>query len=64
MKNCKNWCCLMRYFFNFGEEIIYNTFDQNRFFIGINYRINETWTFDFRKHKNKDLPHYPIGGSE
>jgi len=81
--------------FHFGKEIIYNTFDQNRFFIGINYHINETWTCDFgymlvyqqlysgyqydrnhtvrlffyyspdfRKQKNKDLPHYPIGGSE
>ncbi len=27
--------------FHFGDEIIYNTFDQNRFFIGINYGISE-----------------------
>jgi hypothetical protein len=81
--------------FHFGDEIVYNTFDQNRFFIGINYGLNKIWTFDlgymliyqqlysgyqydmnhtiriffyyspdFRKYKNKDLPHYPIGGSE
>lgn len=33
--------------FQFGDEIIYNTFDQNRFFVGINYRFNKNWTFDF-----------------
>ena len=33
--------------FQFGEEIVYNTFDQNRFFIGINHRLNKNWTFDF-----------------
>ena len=31
----------------FGEEIVYNTFDQNRFFIGINQRINDEVSFDF-----------------
>jgi len=33
--------------FHFGEEIIYNTFDQNRFFIGINKRLNKNWSYDF-----------------
>lgn len=33
--------------FHFGNEIVYNTFDQNRFFIGINHRLNKDWTFDF-----------------
>lgn len=33
--------------FHFGKEIVYNTFDQNRFFIGINHRLNKDWTFDF-----------------
>lgn len=33
--------------FHFGNEIVYNTFDQNRFFVGINHRINKDWTFDF-----------------
>ncbi|MFT5647989.1 MAG: hypothetical protein ACI976_002685 [Aureispira sp.] len=33
--------------FHFGNEIIYNTFDQNRLFIGINQRLNKDWTFDF-----------------
>ncbi len=33
--------------FHFGKEIIYNTFDQNRLFIGMNHRLNKDWTFDF-----------------
>ena len=33
--------------FHFGEEIVYNTFDQNRFFIGINHRWNKNWSYDF-----------------
>lgn len=80
---------------HFGEEIVYNTFDQNRFFVGINDRLNKSWTFDFgymavlqqkyigykydlnhtlrlffyyspdfRKKKDEDLPHYPVGGEE
>ncbi len=31
----------------FGEEAVYNTFDQNRFFIGIKKTINPKWSFDF-----------------
>jgi len=31
----------------FGPEVIFNTFDQNRFFVGINYRLGPTWTMDF-----------------
>ena len=33
--------------FHFGEEIIYNTFDQNRLFIGMTHRLNKQWSFDF-----------------
>lgn len=33
--------------FHFGNEIVYNTFDQNRFFVGINHRMNKNWSFDF-----------------
>lgn len=33
--------------FHFGEEIVYNTFDQNRIFIGINHRLSKNWVFDF-----------------
>lgn len=33
--------------FHFGEEIVYNTFDQNRLFIGITHRINKKWSYDF-----------------
>ena len=33
--------------FHFGKEIVYNTFDQNRLFIGINHRLNPSWSFDF-----------------
>lgn len=31
----------------FGNEVIYNTFDQNRFFIGIKQSIDPKWSFDF-----------------
>lgn len=31
---------------HFGKEIIYNTFDQNRLFLGLNQRINKTLSFD------------------
>ena len=32
---------------HFGNEIVYNTFDQNRFFIGIKQAINPVLSFDF-----------------
>lgn len=32
---------------HFGEEVIYNTFEQNRFFAGIKQTINSNWSFDF-----------------
>ena len=31
----------------FGQDIIYNTFDQNRFFVGIKQSINPKLSFDF-----------------
>jgi hypothetical protein len=31
---------------HFGKEVIYNTFDQNRFFIGIKQNINPNLSFD------------------
>lgn len=31
----------------FGQEIVYNTFDQNRLFIGLKLRINQNSSFDF-----------------
>lgn len=31
----------------FGNEVIYNTFDQNRFFVGIKQIIDPKWSFDF-----------------
>jgi hypothetical protein len=31
----------------FGNEIVYNTFDQNRFFVGIKQAINPKLSFDF-----------------
>ncbi|NDP28558.1 MAG: DUF2490 domain-containing protein [Flavobacterium sp.] len=31
----------------FGKEIVYNTFDQNRFFVGIKQAINPKLSFDF-----------------
>jgi hypothetical protein len=31
----------------FGKEVVYNTFDQNRFFIGIKQSINPKLSFDF-----------------
>jgi hypothetical protein len=27
---------------NFGKQIVYNTFDQNRFFLGLSYHVNNT----------------------
>ena len=33
--------------FHFGDEITYNTFNQNRLFLGISQRINKNMTFDF-----------------
>lgn len=32
---------------NFGKEVVYNTFDQNRFTVGIKQKLNKTWSFDF-----------------
>ena len=32
---------------HFGPEIVYNTFDQNRLFIGFNHRFNKEWVVDF-----------------
>ena len=31
---------------NFGENIVYNTFDQNRLTLGVRKRINKNWSFD------------------
>jgi len=32
---------------NLGREIVYNTFDQNRFTVGINQKIGKNWRYDF-----------------
>lgn len=32
---------------HFGDEVVYNTFEQNRFFAGIKQKINPNWSFDF-----------------
>ena len=32
---------------NFGEEVVYNYFDQNRFFVGFNYHTNSTDNLQF-----------------
>ena len=32
---------------NFGKEVIYNTFNQNRLTVGIKHKINDQWKFDF-----------------
>jgi hypothetical protein len=31
---------------NFGEEVVYNTFNQNRLTIGIKHKLSEQWKFD------------------
>ena len=31
----------------FGKQIVMNTFDQNRFFVGIKKRLSPAWSFDF-----------------
>ena len=33
--------------FHVGKEIIYNTFDQNRLFLGFNGPLGKDWSFDF-----------------
>ena len=33
--------------FHFGKEIVYNTFDQNRLFVGISQRLNKRLSYDF-----------------
>ncbi len=32
---------------HFGEDVVYNTFNQNRIFAGISQRISKAVTFDF-----------------
>jgi hypothetical protein len=32
---------------HFGKEVVYNTFDQNRFFIGIKQNVSPKLSFDF-----------------
>jgi len=32
---------------NLGKQVVFNTFDQNRFTIGINHRISKQWRYDF-----------------
>jgi len=32
---------------NFGKQIVYNYFDQNRFFIGLKYQVSERDNFQF-----------------
>lgn len=31
---------------NFGEEVVFNTFNQNRLTVGIKHKINKHWSFD------------------
>ncbi len=33
--------------FHVGKEIVFNTFDQNRLFLGFNQRISKSWTVDY-----------------
>ena len=33
--------------FHVGNEILYNTFDQNRLFLGFNQRLGKNWTVDY-----------------
>jgi hypothetical protein len=32
---------------NFGKQVVFNTFGQNRFTVGIKQKLNQTWSFDF-----------------
>jgi Protein of unknown function (DUF2490) len=32
--------------FQFGKDVVYNTFDQNRIFIGIRQALSPTWSYD------------------
>lgn len=31
---------------NFGRQVVYNTFDQNRIFLGVRHRLNKDWSYD------------------
>ena len=33
--------------FQFGKDVVYNTFDQNRIFVGIRQALSPTWSYDF-----------------
>lgn len=47
--NKKNWPLLVvsdEILIHFGKEVVYNTFDQNRLFIGIKQNINPKLSFD------------------
>ncbi len=33
--------------FQFGKDVVYNTFDQNRIFVGIRQALSPSWSYDF-----------------
>ena len=45
----KGWAFVVsdEVFINFGKEIVYNYFDQNRFFTGFYYQVNKTGNLQF-----------------
>lgn len=45
----KNWWGVLsdEVFFQAGRYVVYNTFDQNRLFVGLRHPVNRHWSYDF-----------------
>lgn len=47
-RNNPNWSLVAadEILFNMGSSIVYNTFDQNRVFLGVRQKLSKTWSYD------------------
>jgi hypothetical protein len=41
-----SWVAADEVLINFGKDVVYNTFDQNRIFLGIKHKLSNTWSYD------------------